>query len=142
MTTQVIRTLTDSQRLELAHKLTTFMDAKVESFLADVHVHPMQVEPLLNELEARQWIVRDRMRGRISPGPAIPKAPDVAGIDQRRRDMLMASEVGRKVLALNTKTPGPKPGLSAERRAALLTGSSHGRAMLAAEAKAAEAKKA
>ncbi len=141
MTTQVIRTLTDSQRMELAHKLTTFMDATVQSFLADVHVHPMQVEPLLTELEQRQWIVRDRVRGRISPGEAIPKAPDVAANDQRRLDMLMASEVGRKVLALNTKTPGPKPGLSAERRAALLSGSELGRGLLRNEAKAAEAKK-
>lgn len=135
MTTQVIRTLTDSQRLELAHKLTTFMDSKEESFLADVHVHPMQVEPLLQELAQRGFIHRDHARGRISPGPVIPKAPEVQDFEARRDAMLRASEVGRAVLALGGEKPGPKPkpGLSAERRKALLEGSAAGRGILANE---------
>ncbi len=134
MTTQVIRILTEQQRLALAHKLTSFIDAKEDTFLADVHVHPMQVEPLLQELHQRGFIHRDHAHGRVSPGEAIPKAPEVQDFEARRDAMLRASEVGRKVLALGGATPGPKPGLSAARRKQLLEASSGGRGLLREEA--------
>jgi len=140
MTMKVIEKLSDAQRLALAEKLVSLTDCTEASLFAQVHLHPQQTEPALDELEKAGYIHRDRVHHRVFAGPQIKKPPEVASYEARRDQMLRASPVGRKILGLDT---GPSPdaragGMSPARRAALLGASGLGRGMLRGE----EAKKA
>ncbi len=142
---KIIKTLTEAQRLSLAERLTSLIDAKEDNFFtASMHIKTEQVRPLLEELESAGFIFWDKVGHRIHRGPELEKPPEVESFEARRDALLKASPVGRRILGLDT---GPSPdaragGMSPERRAALLGASGLGRGMLRGEAKAAEGKKA
>ena len=138
---KIIKTLTEAQRLSLAERLTSLIDAKEDNFFtASMHIKTEQVRPLLEELESAGFIFWDKVGHRIHRGPELEKPPEVASYEARRDQMLRASPVGKKLLGLDQGTaPDSRAGgMSAERRAALLRGSELGRGMLRGE----EAKKA
>jgi len=141
----ILSTLSTKQRLAVAERLVSLQDCKDDHFFAPaMDVPTAKQRPLLEELSKLGYVYWDRVGHRLHPGPEIAPPPEVADIEARREKMLRASPVGRKILGLDT---GPSPdtragGMSAERRAALLSGSELGRGLLRGEAKAAEAKKA
>jgi len=143
---KILGTLTTEQRLALAERLVSLTDCKEDTlFTPAMHIPTAQVRPLLDELETAGYIHWDRVGHRIHPGPEIAPPPEVQSFEARRDALLKASPVGRKLLGLDQGTaPDSRAGgMSASRRAALLSGSALGRGMLRGEeAKAAEAKKA
>jgi len=137
----ILGNLTVAQRMSLAERLTSLIDAKEDRFFtSEMHIKTEQQRPLLAELEKAGFIHWDRVGHRIHPGPKIAKPPEVQSFEARRDALLKASPVGRKILGLDQGTaPDSRAGgMSAERRAALLSGSELGRGMLRSE----EAKKA
>jgi len=137
----ILGKLTTEQRLALAERLVSLIDAKDDNFFTPaMHIKTEQVRPLLEELEKAGYVFWDKVGHRIHRGAELQKPPEVASYEARRDALLKASPVGRRILGLDT---GPSPdaragGMSAERRAALLSGSELGRGMLRGE----EAKKA
>jgi len=137
----ILGTLTTEQRLALAERLVGLSDCSEDRlFTPEMHSKTEQVRPLLAELEKAGYIHWDRVGHRIHPGPKIAKPPEVQSFEARRDAFLKASPVGRKILGIDQGTaPDSRAGgMSAERRAALLSGSELGRGMLRGE----EAKKA
>lgn len=142
MTMQIIKTLTEAQRLALTARLASLIDCREDRFLEDVYVPVALEKPLMDELEKEGFIVR--RAGRVAPGAAVPKPDDVQTNEDRRTALLRSSPLGRKLLGEN---PGGSPdrsagGMSAERRKQFLSGSELGRGVLRGEeAKTADAKK-
>jgi len=139
---KILGTLTTEQRLALAERLVSLIDAKEDRFfLPAMHVPTEQQRPLLGELEKAGYVHWDKVGHRLYPGPELGnKPPEVMDYEARRDALLKASPVGRKILGLDQGTaPDSRAGgMSAARRAALLSGSELGRGMLRGE----EAKKA
>ncbi len=142
---KILGSLTTEQRLALAERLVSLIDAKDDNFFTPaMRIKAEQVRPLLEELEKAGYVFWDRVGHRIHRGPELAKPPEVAGYEARRDQMLRASPVGKKLLGLDqgTSPDARAGGMAPGRRAALLSGSELGRGMLRGEAKAAEAKKA
>jgi len=133
MTTTILGKLTTDQRLALAERLVSLIDAKDDNFFTPaMHIKTEQVRPLLEELEKAGYVFWDKVGHRIHRGPELQKPPEVASYEARRDKMLRASSVGRKILGLDS---GPAPdaragGMSAARREELLGASGLGRGML------------
>lgn len=142
MTTTILGNLTTDQRLALAERLVSLIDAKEDRFfLPAMHIKTEQVRPLLAELEKAGYVHWDKVGHRLYPGPELGnKPPEVMDYEARRDALLRASPVGKKLLGLDqgTSPDARAAGMSAERRAALLGASGFGRGMLRGE----EAKKA
>jgi len=133
--TTILGALTTDQRLALAERLVSLIDAKDDNFFtAAMHIKTEQVRPLLDELEKAGFIHWDRVGHRIHRGPEIAK-PEVADAEARRDALLRASPVGKKLLGLDqgTSPDARAGGMAPERRAALLSGSELGRGMLRGE---------
>jgi len=132
----ILGSLTTEQRLTLAERLVSLIDAKEDRFfLPAMHIKAEQERPLLAELEKAGFIFWDRAQHRVHRGPELEKPPEVASYEARRDKMLRASPVGRRILGIDTGTaPNARAGgLSPERRAALLGASGLGRGMLKSE---------
>ncbi len=130
---KILGTLTTEQRLALAERLVSLIDAKEDRFfLPAMQIPTAQQRPLLAELESAGFIFWDKVQHRIHRGPELEKPPEVASYEARRDALLRASPVGRKVLGLDSGTaPDARAGgMSAERRAALLGASGLGRGLL------------
>jgi len=133
MTTTILGNLTTDQRLALAERLVSLIDAKDDNFFTPaMHIKTEQLRPLLEELEKAGYVHWDKVGHRIHRGPELQKPPEVASYEARRDALLKASPVGRKILGLDQGTaPDARAGgMSTERRAALLGASGFGRGML------------
>ncbi len=138
----ILGTLTTAQRMSLAERLTSLIDAKEDRFfLPAMHIPTEQQRPLLAELEKAGYVHWDKVGHRLYPGPELGnKPPEVMDYEARRDALLRASPVGRKLLGLDQGTaPDARAGgMSPARREELLGASGLGRGMLRGE----EAKKA
>jgi len=134
-TTTILGTLTVAQRMSLAERLVSLIDAKEDTFFRpEMRIPTAQERPLLAELEKSGYLHWDKPAHRVFPGPELAKPPEVAAYEERRDKMLRASPVGRKILGLDTgPSPDARGGLSPERRAALLGASGLGRGLLRGE---------
>jgi len=132
--TTILKTLTEAQRMSLAERLISLIDAKEDHFfLPAMHIKTEQQRPLLEELEKAGYVHWDKPGHRLYPGPELGNKPaEVQDWEARRDALLRASPVGKKLLGLDQ---GPSPdaragGMSPERRAQLLGASGLGRGML------------
>ncbi len=133
MTTTILGRLTVAQRLTLAERLVSLIDAKEDHFfLPAMHIRTEQQRPLLEELEKAGYVYWDKPGHRIHRGPELEKPREQQDYEARRNALLKASPVGKKLLGLDQGTaPDARAGgMSPERRAALLSGSELGRAMM------------
>jgi len=138
---KILGTLTTEQRMSLAERLTSLIDAKEDRFFtSEMHIKTEQQRPLLEELEKAGYVHWDKVGHRLYPGPELGnKPPEVMDYEARRDALLRASPVGKKLLGLDqgTSPDARAGGMSASRREALLGASGLGRGMLRGE----EAKK-
>ncbi len=139
MTRTTLNKLTETEKLALANRLTGHLGFGIDRMFDTTLIPAAHHQALLSELVTEGFIRVEA--GRVYAGPKIPKPPEEQMVLNRRDALLRASPVGRAILG---RDKGPSPdargGLSPERRAALLSGSEHGRAMLRNEAKAADGK--